>query len=234
MRPTELFELNDPIAANLFEDVGAVWSLIPRLEEKLDDLLRGRHVVHGTVDPGAFVGSGPLYIGHGARVEAGAMVTTPCFIGDGVVIRHGAYIRSNCIFLEASVLGHASEAKNSLFLDRAKAPHFAYVGDSILGNRVNLGAGTKLSNVPVTHLGGGPRPTIAVVVDGITYDTHLSKFGAILGDDVSIGCNSVTNPGVIIGPRTMVYPNSVISRGFHMGDTVIKTRQQVEIVERYD
>ena len=98
---------------------------------------------------GAWVSDRPIFIGEGARIEPGAYVHGPAYIGAGAVVRHGAFVRENVIMLPGSVLGHASEAKNSLFLPNAYAPHFNYVGDSILGQRVNLGAGTKLSNLGV-------------------------------------------------------------------------------------
>jgi NDP-sugar pyrophosphorylase family protein len=164
-------------------------------------------------------------------------VVGPAYIGAGAVVRHGAYVREHVILLAGSTLGHASEAKNALFLPGAAAPHFAYVGDSILGHRVNLGAGTKLSNLGILSEKDemtGTRPTIKLAIDEREYDTGLSKLGAILGDDVQTGCNAVLNPGCIVGPRTLVYANTSLRKGYHPADAIIKLRQNVRVMERVD
>jgi bifunctional N-acetylglucosamine-1-phosphate-uridyltransferase/glucosamine-1-phosphate-acetyltransferase GlmU-like protein len=127
--------------------------------------------------------------------------------------------------LDGAVLGHASEMKNSVMLPEAKAPHFAYLGDSILGSRVNLGAGTKLSNLSITAL--RHQKTLTVQIDGLAYDTGLTKLGAILGDDVQTGCNVVLNPGTLLGRGARVYPNTSV-RGYHGPGEILKLRQHVE------
>jgi bifunctional N-acetylglucosamine-1-phosphate-uridyltransferase/glucosamine-1-phosphate-acetyltransferase GlmU-like protein len=115
--------------------------------------------------------------------------------------------------------------KNSIMLRGAKAPHFAYVGDSILGHRVNLGAGTKLSNLPITS-GSGQRPSVNFETETDVIDTGLTKLGAILGDDVETGCNVVLSPGVVIGQRSLVYPGVCLAKGLYASDTIIKLRQE--------
>ena len=133
------------------------------------------------------------------------------------------------------VLGHASELKNSIMLNDAKAPHFAYVGDSILGNNVNLGAGTKLSNLSVAsekELSTGQRPTIKIVIDAEEVDTGLAKLGAIIGDDAQTGCNAVTNPGTLIGKNSLVYANTSVSKGLIPENSIVKLRQVTEIATR--
>ena len=125
--------------------------------------------------------------------------------------------------------------ENALFLPKAAAPHFNYVGDSILGHHVNLGAGTKLSNLGVLSAKDprtGQRPTIKITVDGREYDTGLTKFGAILGDDVQTGCNAVLNPGCLIGPRSLIYANTSLRKGFYPADAPIKLRQTIETAPR--
>jgi len=120
-------------------------------------------------------------------------------------------------------------------LPGAHAPHFNYVGDSILGRRVNLGAGTKLSNLTVISVKDqltGKRPAIMLPIDGTVYDTGLAKLGAIMGDDAQTGCNSVLNPGVLLGPRCLVYPNASLPKGFYPADTIIKLRQKQVRVQR--
>jgi len=192
-------------------------------------------MVEGQIMAGAYLGGGDIVIGPGTVVEPGAYIVGPTLIGANCKIAQGAYIRGNAIIGAGSVVGHATEVKNSIFLPGAHAPHFNYVGDSILGRGVNLGAGTKLSNLTVVSVkdaATGKRPTIHLSIDGESYDTGLAKLGAILGDDVQTGCNSVLNPGVLIGPRTLVYPNLSLPKGYYPADAIIKLRQAVEIVER--
>jgi bifunctional N-acetylglucosamine-1-phosphate-uridyltransferase/glucosamine-1-phosphate-acetyltransferase GlmU-like protein len=129
------------------------------------------------------------------------------------------------VFLEGSVLGHASEAKSALLLGKAKAPHFAYLGDSVLGHSVNLGAGTKLSNLPIASRG---RSTVVLEIDGTAIDTRLRKFGAVLGDGVEVGCNAILNPGVVLGRRCVVYAGAVVQKGVYGPDQILKLRQVIE------
>ena len=114
------------------------------------------------------------------------------------------------------MLGHVTEIKHAIFLDQAKAGHFAYVGDSILGNRVNLGAGTKLANLRFR------AGQVKVKPPQGSIDTGLRKLGAILGDDVQTGCNSVTNPGTILGKKSFVLPNTTVSSVVHPNDTLVR------------
>ncbi len=220
------FDLSDEAVRRIFARVERVWDILTCLPAVLDELVGSRRIIKGTVMPGAMLADGPLYIGDGAVIEPGAYVSSSAYIGDGVTIRHGAYVRRNCVFLQGSLLGHASEAKSALFLPGAKAPHFAYAGDSVLGHRVNLGAGTKLSNLRLTS---GDSGTLRVVAAGREFDTGLHKLGAILGDDVEVGCNAVLNPGAFVGPRCVIYPGTVVPKGFHAAGTILKLRQRHEL-----
>ena len=235
LQPTSFFTLTDPISLSLFEGCETVWEPLKTLKQHVARLVGDGQTILGYVHPGAFLGDAPIYIAPTAVVEPGAYIIGPAYIGEGAVVRHGAYIRENVILLAGTILGHASEAKNSVFLTGAHAPHFSYVGDSILGQRANLGAGTKLSNLtinstkdPVT----GKRPTIKIWAGDREYDTGLAKLGAILGDDVQTGCNSVLNPGCLIGPRTLVYANTSVRKGYHPADSILKLRQNVTVMER--
>jgi NDP-sugar pyrophosphorylase family protein len=225
----EYFDLHKPDIPPELIQQKHLWNAIRGIPDLLVCLLKGSRIIKGDVSPHAVVDDGPLYVGHGSRIEPGAYIKSPAYIGDGVVVRHGAYIRENCIFLEGSLLGHASEAKGSIFLPGAKAPHFAYVGDSILGRSVNLGAGTKLSNVPVTS---NHSREIEIRFGDETVNTGLRKLGAILGDDVQVGCNAVLNPGTMIGPRSIVYANASVPKGFYPADTIIKLRQTLKLDTR--
>ncbi len=236
LAPADFFDLSDPFVAALFEGCAYVWQAVAQIERHVARLTGGRQTILGEVMPGAFVDSGAVTIGEGARVEPGAYVQGPAYIGAGCVVRHGALVRQNVILCPGSVLGHASEAKNSLFLPQAHAPHFNYVGDSILGHRVNLGAGAKLSNLTVLSAkdpATGRRPTIHIQVEEVVFDTGLAKLGAILGDDAQTGCNAVLNPGCLVGLRSLVYANLSLRKGYYGPDQLIKLRQSVELADRH-
>ena len=143
-----------------------------------------------------------------ATIEPGVHLVGPCVIGPHVTVRHAAYVRPWTWACEGSVIGHATEVKHSILLPGAKAPHFNYVGDSILGHGVNLGAGVKLSNL--RHDGG----EVHLSLDGDRVGTGLRKFGAVLGDGVQVGCNAVTNPGCVLAPGSTVDPNVTVG-GVH-------------------
>lgn len=235
LHPTAFFDLSDPATAAFFDGCEYVWEALPRIKQHVARLTAGGRRIDGTVMAGAWLGEAPIVIEAGAIVEPGAYIIGPAYIGAGAVVRHGAYVRENVILLAGSTLGHASEAKNALLLPGAAAPHFAYVGDSILGHHVNLGAGTKLSNLGILSAKDattGKRPTIKLTIDDHEYDTGLSKFGAILGDDAQTGCNAVLNPGCVIGPRTLVYGNISLRKGYYPADSIVKLRQNVRVVAR--
>ncbi|WP_457756164.1 hypothetical protein [Thermodesulfatator indicus] len=157
-----------------------------------------------------------IEIGRGVLVEPGALIKGPTCIGDFSEVRQGAYIRGSTYVGERCVVGHTTEIKNSIMLNNAKAGHFAYLGDSILGNNVNLGAGTKLANL---KLKGN---TIKIRIGEEIVDTGLRKLGAILGDQVQTGCNSVTNPGTLIAPHSLILPNTTAGPGYFPGKSLIK------------
>lgn len=235
LAPTDFFDLSDPVVAALFDDCRYVWQALARIGDHVARLTNGRQTILGEVMAGAFLGEGPLYVAEGARIEPGAYVQGPAYIGRGAVVRHGAFVRENVLMLPGSVLGHASEAKNSLFLPQAHAPHFNYVGDSILGHRVNLGAGTKLSNLTMVSAKDpqtGKRPTIRLRLGDQEYDTGLAKLGAVLGDGVQTGCNAVLNPGCLVGRRSLIYASLGLRKGYYPADTIVKLRQEVELAQR--
>ncbi len=235
LSPTALFDLSDAGTGAFFDGCQYVWQALPQIKRHVARLTAAGRRIDGTVMDGAWLGDAPIVIEAGAVVEPGAYIVGPAYIGAGAVVRHGAYVRENVILLAGSTLGHASEAKNALFLPGAAAPHFAYVGDSILGHRVNLGAGTKLSNLGILSAkdaATGQRPTISLTIDEVEYDTGLTKFGAILGDDAQTGCNAVLNPGCIVGPRTLIYANTSLRKGYHPADSIVKMRQNVRVISR--
>ncbi len=237
--PQSFFSLSDPIAGNLFAGIEYVWQAVPRITELTERLTAGGQTIKGKVMAGAHLSDRPLFIGEGAIIEPGAYVLGPAYIAPGAVARHGAFVRENVILLPGAVLGHASEAKNAFFMPNAHAPHFNYVGDSILGERVNLGAGTKLSNLAMNSEKDpetGKRPTIHLAINDKMYDLGVAKMGAVLGDGAQTGCNATLNPGCLVGKGTLIYPNLSLRKGYYPPNQVIKLRQttrQVEMSSRH-
>lgn len=198
-----------------------------RAEILLGDVNKGglRVTVEGEVLEGAsviFAGASifgeDIQIGSGSLVEPGALIKGPTVIGDLTEVRQGAYVRGTCLVGDRCVVGHTTELKTAVMLNGAKAGHFAYIGDSILGNDVNLGAGTKLANLKIIS------GDVKVRIEGRNYGTGLRKMGAIIGDKAELGCNSVTNPGVILGKGSMVYPCVSVPAGFYPARTVISLK----------
>ncbi len=190
------------------------WAALARLDEFAAALVAEPGDVHPTA-----VVEGPLYMARGAKVGPHAYLTGAVFLAEGAEVGHGARVRGPAVLGPGALVGHASEVKRSVFLGGAKAPHFNYVGDSVLGHDVNLGAGVKVANFKAF----GDE----VKVDGVA--TGLRKFGAAVGDGVSVGCNAVLAPGTLVGPRTVIYHGATV-RGLVPAGTVVKLRQQLESV----
>ena len=158
---------------------------------------------------GAVLIGNKIQLGKGVLVESGSFLKEPLIVGDNTEIRQGAYLRGYALIGARCVVGHTTEIKHSIFLDDAKAGHFAYIGDSILGNNVNLGAGTKLANF--RFLPGN----VCIKTADTNIDSGLRKLGALLGDNVQTGCNSVTSPGTLLSKMTFIMPNITVPSGYH-------------------
>jgi len=156
---------------------------------------------------------GRVIIDPSAIIEPSTHFIGPCYVGPEAIIRHGSYIRENSWICTKALVGHCSEIKHSILLPGSKAPHFNYVGDSILGKGVNLGAGAKLSNL---RNDGGE---VFLRIEGKRIASGLRKFGAILGEDTQLGCNSVTNPGTVLGCNSTVWPNVTVT-GIHSEQSI--------------
>ena len=154
-----------------------------------------------------------------AVIAPTALIMPPCIIGDGTEIRHGAFIRGNAIIGNDVVIGNSCEIKNSIISDRAEVPHFNYVGDSILGYKAHMGAGSITSNVR------SDRKPIVLHINGEDIQTNMNKVGAFIGDRAEIGCNSVLNPGTIIGKDSIIYPLSSV-RGYVAERMIYKANGQ--------
>lgn len=170
-----------------------------------------------TVEAGSYLVGDEIELQGGVYIEAGAYVAGPTILGPGTEVRHGAYIRGGVITGNKAVIGHTTEVKSSIFLNGAKAAHFAYVGDSILGNQVNLGAGTKVSNLKMTN------DEVVLRVGNELIKTGMRKMGAIIGDCVETGCNSVLNPGVLLAPKCMVYPAIGVKKNYYPEKSIVKS-----------
>ena len=169
---------------------------------------------------GATLFDSNIFIGRGSVVEPGALIKGPTIIGSHTEVRHGAYIRGNCLIGNRCVVGHATEVKSAIMFNDSKAGHFAYIGDSILGNNVNLGAGTKLANLKIIDV------EMKISIERKTYNTGLRKLGAILGDRVETGCNSVTSPGTLLGKNSLVYPCVHVPGGYYPVRSIISPRRK--------
>ncbi|MEW5947506.1 MAG: glucose-1-phosphate thymidylyltransferase [bacterium] len=224
LSPERYFDVSGMPLAGLLEGVRYAWEIVPRIREVLAGFDGWR--IEGEVARGAHV-EGKVRMGRGSVVEPGAFIQGPAYIGEGAVIRHGAYVRGDVIVGDECVVGHATEVKNSVFLRGAKAAHFAYVGDSVLGAGVNLGAGTKLANFKFRA--GGSE--VVVRIGGRDFPTGLRKLGAILGDGVEFGCNCVAAPGTLVGKNSLVYAGASVS-GVIPGNSIIKLKQTLHAVKR--
>jgi NDP-sugar pyrophosphorylase family protein len=219
-KPADLFDLRQTEHAALFEGCEHAWEALERLAAYL--LAHVRPGLRNRCEGVAYVGE-RVFIGEGTVVEDGAMIKGPAIIGRNCQIRHNAYIREQVLIGDNCVVGNACEVKNALLFNEAVAPHFNYVGDSILGFKAHLGAGVVLSNVK--SLPG----SVTVEFEGKRVDTGLRKFGALLGDGTEVGCNSVLNPGSIIGRGSVIYPNTNW-RGVLGPHLMVKNKATQEVV----
>ena len=210
------FDLSTFEHAEIFATAQDVWIAI----SKISSYLKQQHLlgkIHVDIPDGAFLINPELIsIGEGTIVEPGAYIAGPAIIGKNCRIRQGAYIRGNLITGDGCVIGHTSEVKNSIFLNNSCAAHFAYIGDSILGNRVNLGAGTICANLRLD------QNSIKLHIMGRVCQTGLRKFGSIIGDNTQIGCNSVINPGTLIGKDVLTHPCLNLG-GFIASNSLVQT-----------
>lgn len=214
---SELFNLDETIAKGIFEGKTYPWEVLPQIGAYILEL--GSKLSEDEYD---FVGEN-VWIAKSAKVAPTASITGPCIIGKNAEVRHCAFIRGNAIVGEGSVVGNSTELKNVILFNCVQVPHYNYVGDSILGYKSHMGAGSITSNVKSDK-------TLVVVKNGDEeIETRLKKMGAILGDNVEIGCGSILNPGSVIGAGTNVYPLSSV-RGYVPSGSIYK--KQGEVAEK--
>lgn len=228
--PVELPELFSELPAELRAgwDPAVPWQVLGAGLDAVLATLPSQHI-EGILEPEVHLAGDRIVIGKGSRIASGAYIRGPAFLGRDVEVRTGAFLRGGVWIGDGCTVGANTEIKRSILLPGARAPHLNYVGDSILGRDVNLGAGTVLSNF--RHDGGEIRIPLP---DGSILASGRRKLGAILGDGVKTGCNSVLHPGVVVGRETEIYPLVQLRAGLYAARSIVKLRQQLEIVARRD
>ncbi len=209
----QLLDLDKTIASELFAGKTYPWEVLGEITEFIEKL--GASLPEDEFDnpqPG-------VWIAKDAKVYPSAYIGAPCIIDHGAEVRHCAFIRGSAIVGKKAVVGNSTELKNVVLFDNVQVPHYNYVGDSILGYKAHMGAGSITSNVKMD------RSLIKVAADE-PMETGRKKFGAILGNHVEIGCNSVLNPGTVVGSDTLVYPLSAV-RGVVPANAVYKDAHNI-------
>ncbi|MDD5900563.1 MAG: UDP-N-acetylglucosamine pyrophosphorylase [Lachnospiraceae bacterium] len=215
VRTTELFDLTKTEARALLEKTEYPWEALSGIHDFI--LSYGESLGEEYEKRG-----GDIWIHKTAKVAPTASISGPCIIGAETEVRHCAFIRGNALIGKGAVVGNSTELKNVILFDKVQVPHYNYVGDSILGYRSHMGAGSITSNVK------SDKTPVMVKDLGTIYETGLKKMGAILGDNVEIGCGSVLNPGTVIGRGSNVYPLSSVRGVVPAGSIYKKAGEVVE------
>ncbi len=221
-KAADLFDLKQTEHAALFDGCEYAWEALDKIKGYLQRCLRPG--LHNRCQGVAYIGE-QVFVGEGTVIEDGVMIKGPAIIGRNCQIRHNAYIREQVIIGDNCTVGNSCEVKNSLLFNGAAAPHFNYIGDSVLGYKAHLGAGVKISNFKLAP------GNVTVEIEGRPFDTGLRKFGALMGDQSEVGCNAVLNPGSILGRGALIYPNTNW-RGFLPANQIAKNKAVVQIVPR--
>jgi NDP-sugar pyrophosphorylase family protein len=193
----DLFDIDHCPAPSAFPEDGKLWDPLSRVSDLIRATVADRPGYYTEV-------AREVWIGSGTTIAATASISGPAVFGSGCVIRHSAFVRGRVLAGDDCVIGNSTELKNCILFDEVQVPHFNYVGDSILGYRTHLGAGVILSNVRLDH------GTVVIRAGEVRIDSGLPKLGALIGDDVEVGCNTVCNPGTIIGRGAVIYPLSIV------------------------
>ena len=209
-----LLDLSKTIAGDIFKDCVYVWEALPKIKEFIIKLGE-------TLPEDVYEKRGEnIWIAKNAKVAPTAYINGPVIICENAEIRHCAFIRGSAIVGENAVIGNSTELKNCIIFNNAQVPHYNYVGDSILGYKAHLGAGSITSNLK------SDKSLVTIPVGEEKLATGLKKFGAIVGDNVEVGCNSVLNPGTVVGRNTNIYPLSMV-RGVVEENIIYKKKGEV-------
>lgn len=217
IRISELFDLKETIAAKLLEGLTYPWEALPKIHDFIIAL--GRRLPKEIYEE-RFE---HVWVAINAQIAPTACLNGPLIVDEEAEIRHCAFVRGNAIVGKGAVVGNSTELKNVILFNKVQVPHYNYVGDSILGFKSHMGAGSITSNVK------SDKTLVVVKGEGIAIETGLKKMGAMLGDNVEVGCNSVLNPGTVIGRNTNIYPTSMV-RGVIPANSIYK--KATEIAEK--
>ena len=210
----DLYDLSQTIARDIFNGVTYPWEALALIKEFIVGL-------GNTLDPAIYEKRGDdIWVAKSAKVFDSAYIGGPCIIDEEAEVRHCAFIRGSAIVGKGAVVGNSTELKNLILFNKVQVPHYNYVGDSILGYKAHMGAGSITSNVK------SDKTLVKVHATDTDIETGLKKFGAMLGDEVEVGCNSVLNPGTVIGRHSNVYPVSCV-RGVIPAEHVYKDKDNI-------
>lgn len=213
----ELYTLDETIAKDIFDGVTYPWEVLPKIGSFIMELGK-------TLSEDEYEKRGEnIWIAKSASVAPTAYINGPAIIGKNAEVRHCAFIRGNAIVGEGAVVGNSTELKNVILFNKVQVPHYNYVGDSVLGFKSHMGAGSITSNVK------SDKKLVVVKTPEGVIETGMKKFGAMLGDEVEVGCGSVLNPGTVVGSHSNIYPLSSV-RGYIPGGSIYK--KQGEVVEK--
>ena len=213
-RIEDLYDLNETIAVDIFEGLKFPWEVLPKIKDFIIKLGE-------TLPEDKFEKKGEnIWIAKSAKVFPSAYIAGPCIIDEEAEVRHCAFIRGSAIVGKGCVVGNSTELKNVILFNKVQVPHYNYVGDSILGFKAHMVAGSITSNVK------SDKTLVVVKSDGENIETGLKKFGAMLGDNVEVGCNSVLNPGTVVGRSTNIYPTSCV-RGYIPANSIYKDSSNI-------
>ena len=210
----EMYDLNETVAASLFEGKTYAWEVLPEIKEYIVKL--GESLPKDRYDEV----SEHVWVAKSAKVFPSAYLGAPCIIDEEAEVRHCAFIRGAAIVGKGAVVGNSVELKNVVLFNKVQVPHYNYVGDSVLGYKAHMGAGSITSNVK------SDKTLVVVKSAGGNIETGFKKFGAMLGDNVEVGCNSVLNPGTVIGRGASIYPTSS-GRGHIPAGSIFKSAKEI-------
>ena len=217
---SNLYDLNETIAKEYLEQFTYPWEALKGISEFIKKL-------GPTLDPEKFEKRGEdIWVAKSAKVAPTACLNGPLIVDEEAEIRHCAFVRGSAIVGKGSVVGNSTELKNDIIFNSVQVPHYNYVGDSILGYKSHMGAGSITSNVK------SDKKLVEVHLDDTKIETHMKKIGAILGDYVEVGCGSILNPGTIVGRHSNIYPLSSV-RGYVAGHSIYKNKNEVVQKEEY-
>ena len=216
LKTSSLFEFKTPYLNDLFEQSTYPWDMLPKIKEYIVNLIEKGIDGYSLIDH-------MILVGKDVKIHPSAVIMPPAIIGEGTEIRPGAFIRGSVITGKNCVIGNSTELKNCVLLDGVQVPHYNYVGDSILGNKAHMGAGSICSN-----LKSDGKPVVIHADTEIA--TGIRKIGGILADGADVGCGCVVNPGTVIGKGTRVYPLTSL-RGVYPPSSIVKSTNTVVTIE---